>query len=219
MYRVAERFLSINGEGAHAGEIAAFIRFTGCNLNCAYCDTRWANLADAPHSNQDCRELCEWVESTGAVNVTLTGGEPLLQEGVGELIDALGSRGFRVEIETNGSVNLEEFAALHCRPVFTMDYKLPESGMECFMEPKNFGLLGIHDSVKFVVGSSSDLIRAKEIIDKYLSNSECHIFFSPVFGKIDPAEIVEFMTENRLVNVRLQLQLHKFIWDPDKRGV
>lgn len=219
MYEVAERFVSINGEGAHAGELAAFIRFKGCNLRCSYCDTQWANLPDTPFTRQSCEELCAWVQSTGVRNVTLTGGEPLLQTDIQSLTEALGAQGCRVEIETNGSVPLAPFVSPAHRPVFTMDYKLPSSGMERMMCTDNFRLLQAHDSVKFVVGSEEDLEKAKEIIARYLPDGGCHIFFSPVFGSLEPARIVEYMTENRLVGVRLQLQLHKFIWDPQKRGV
>ena len=100
-----------------------------------------------------------------------------------------------------------------------MDYKLPGSGMENYMNTANFALLNSHDSVKFVVGSEEDLNRAAEIIDRFKLIDRCHVYFSPVFGKIEPARIVEFMTERNLNGVRIQLQLHKFIWAPDKRGV
>ena len=218
-YEVVERFLSINGEGAHAGELAAFIRFKNCNLNCSYCDTSWANQPDAPFTLTDADALCEWVKDSGVRNVTLTGGEPLLQANVKELITKLIEQGNRVEIETNGSVDLRPFMDARSRPVFTMDYKLPSSGMEKAMCVENFALLNAHDSVKFVVGSPEDLERAYEIITAYLTNAPCHIFLSPVFGQIDPARMVEFMQEKWLTQVRLQLQLHKFIWDPEKRGV
>ena len=105
------------------------------------------------------------------------------------------------------------------RPVFTMDYKLPESGMEQAMDCGNFGYLNGDDTVKFVAGSQNDLTRALEVTEKYQLRERCHVYFSPVFGKIDPAEMVAFMKENQLNGVRLQLQLHKFIWDPEKRGV
>ena len=112
---VVEKFVSINGEGTHAGELAVFLRFRGCNLNCGFCDTKWANAADAPATEESAEELVEYVRQTGVQNVTLTGGEPLLQPHIGELITALGALGYRVEIETNGSVALEPFAALAFR--------------------------------------------------------------------------------------------------------
>ncbi len=217
MLEVVERFVSINGEGAHAGELAAFIRFKGCNLCCSYCDTSWANEPDAKASPTSVEELVRWVKSVNVRNVTLTGGEPLLQKDIEPLVAAL--KDCRVEIETNGSVPFSRLAEIEHRPVFTMDYKLPGSGMENHMNTANFALLNSHDSVKFVVGSEEDLNRAAEIIESYKLIGRCHIYFSPVFGKIEPARIVEFMTERNLNGVRIQLQLHKFIWSPEKRGV
>lgn len=152
-YAVAEKFVSINGEGKHAGELAVFLRFRGCNLACGFCDTKWANTAAAPAVRMTTDELVAYVRETGVRNVTLTGGEPLLQPGIDELITALGALGYRVEIETNGSVSLQPFASLSFRPCFTMDYKLPGSGMEQTMLPENFSLLRSRDAVKFVAGS------------------------------------------------------------------
>ena len=217
MLEVVERFVSINGEGAHAGELAAFIRFKGCNLCCSYCDTSWANEPDAKASPTSVEELVRWVKAVNVRNVTLTGGEPLLQKDIEPLVAAL--KDCRVEIETNGSVPFSRLAEIEHRPVFTMDYKLPGSGMENHMNTANFALLNSHDSVKFVVGSEEDLNRAAEIIDRFKLIDRCHVYFSPVFGKIEPARIVEFMTERNLNGVRIQLQLHKFIWSPEKRGV
>ena len=121
-----------------------------------------------------------------------------------------------VSIETNGSVPIAPFIEKH-RPVITMDYKLPSSKMERFMCLENLPLLQSYDTLKFVCGSRQDLYRAEQIIEEY--SPCCEIFFSPVFGRIEPAEIVEFMKERKLGNVRLQLQLHKLIWDPEMRGV
>lgn len=219
MFSVAEKFVSINGEGVRAGELAVFIRFAGCNLKCGYCDTKWANAVDAPAEKMETKDILDYILSTGVKNVTLTGGEPLLRQEMGELIDTLMSAGLRVEIETNGSIHLREFADRVYRPVFTMDYKLPSSGMEEYMCSDNFGCLEKHDTVKFVSGSIEDLERAVEVIESHHLTERCHVYISPVFGKIEPADIVEFMKEKKLNDVRLQLQLHKFIWDPDKKGV
>lgn len=218
-FQLAEHFISINGEAQNAGELAVFLRFTGCNLRCSYCDTAWANTPDAPAELYSTEQLCRIVADSGIRNVTLTGGEPLLQSGMPELIVSLGELGCRVEIETNGSIALDRFAALSPRPCFTMDYKLPDSGMEVHMCTENFGLLTVQDTVKFVSGSSSDLIRAEEIIRRFGLAERCQIYLSPVFGQIDPAEMVEFMKSHRMNGVRLQLQLHKYIWPPDARGV
>ena len=216
---VVEKFVSINGEGTDAGELAVFLRFRGCNLQCSFCDTKWANTADVPAEMMETEQLVEYVRSTGIQSVTLTGGEPLLQTGIENLITALGALGYRVEIETNGSVSLAPFAALGFRPCFTMDYKLPGSGMEAAMLSENFACLRERDTVKFVVGSQEDLERAMAVVRQYALTAKCHVFFSPVFGKIEPADIVEFLKKHTLVGVRLQLQLHKYIWDPQKRGV
>ncbi len=218
-FRLVEHFISINGEGQRAGELALFLRFAGCNLRCDWCDTMWANGKDAPHTKVNKSTLTAIAEDAiaqGVRDVTLTGGEPLLQEGMVELIDALSRLGLRVEIETNGSVPIAPFIEKH-RPVITMDYKLPSSKMERFMCLENLPLLQSYDTLKFVCGSRQDLYRAEQIIEEY--SPCCEIFFSPVFGRIEPAEIVEFMKERKLGNVRLQLQLHKLIWDPEMRGV
>ena len=219
MLPVVEKFISINGEGAHAGELAVFIRFRGCNLSCSYCDTCWANTENAPTEYATIGELAAWVAYTGVHNVTLTGGEPLLQKECGALAELLIKNGCRVEIETNGSISLERLASAEYRPIFTMDYKLPSSGMEDFMCIDNFRLLGCHDTVKFVSGSISDLEKAAELIESYRLTERCHVFISPVFGEIEPADIVDFMEEHKMNGVRLQLQLHKFIWEPTRMGV
>ncbi|MDE5563897.1 MAG: putative 7-carboxy-7-deazaguanine synthase QueE [Oscillospiraceae bacterium] len=219
VYPIAEYFTSINGEGQAAGELSVFIRFTGCNLHCSYCDTRWANEPGAASAQFTAEELCAIVRESGVRNVTLTGGEPLLQKDIAVLIEQLGTQGNRVEIETNGSVPLFSFAQLTHRPVFTMDYKLPSSGMESYMNTDNFALLCPADTVKFVAGSHEDLERARMLITAHRLTRQCHVYLSPVFRKIDPADMVEFMKIHRMNDVRLQLQLHKYIWQPDARGV
>lgn len=219
MFPVVEKFVSINGEGTRAGELAAFIRFKGCNLCCSYCDTKWANKENAPAEYFTAQELCSWALSTGVKNVTLTGGEPLLQKNIKELTDLLYDNGLSTEIETNGSISVKELAESNKRPIFTLDYKLPSSGMEEKNCMDNYLLLDSRDTVKFVSGSYDDLERAVSIIEKYSLTDKCYVYISPVFGMIDPAGIVEFMKEKRLAGVRFQLQLHKFIWEPEKRGV
>ena len=220
IYKVVEHFISINGEGCRAGQLALFIRMKGCNLNCAYCDTKWANEADAPAADMTLDEIVDLVRNAGVENVTLTGGEPLLREGMPELLERLaGIPGISIEIETNGSADLAQYADIAENILFTMDYKLACSGMEERMYLPNFDVLREKDTVKFVVGSREDLMRAKEIIGQYGLMGRVHIYLSPVFGSIDPKEMVDFMTEHRLNKVNLQLQLHKFIWDPNERGV
>lgn len=217
-YKLAEHFVSINGEGQCAGELALFLRFAGCNLRCDWCDTAWACGKDAPHEAvtlPDLARIAEDAAADGVRNVTLTGGEPLLQENIRAVMEQLCGMGLRVEVETNGAVPLEPF--IGCGAVFTMDYKLPSSNMERFMHTENFALLHPQDTVKFVCGSREDVFRAKEIAAQY--QPECPLYLSPVFGRIGPAEIVEIMKNEFMGNFRLQLQLHKFIWDPMARGV
>ncbi len=216
--KVVEKFVSINGEGVRAGEAAVFIRFKGCNLACSFCDTKWANEKDCPYTEMSPEEITAYVKDTGITNVTLTGGEPLLQGDIKNLITKLLDAGHRVEIETNGSVDIKPFTE-GSRPVFTLDYKLPGSGCEKEMLFTNFDLLESCDTVKFVSGSPEDLLRAKEVIDSYDLTHRCHVYISPVFGSIEPVEIVDFLIRNKLNDVRLQLQMHKVIWDPEKRGV
>lgn len=219
-FKVAEIFTSINGEGTKAGQTAVFVRFTGCNLNCSYCDTKWANEPNAEYKLMTDREILSRIKETGIKNVTLTGGEPLLRKGIHELLEEIAKDGFlQAEIETNGSIDLKPFCDIENRPSFTMDYKLPSSGMEKHMCLENFDILEKKDTVKFVSGSIEDLKKALEIIRKYDLSRRCHVYISPVFGSIEPAKIVDFMVENKLNDVNLQLQLHKFIWDPNMRGV
>ena len=218
-FPVVETFVSINGESIRAGEAAVFIRFRGCNLNCTYCDTRWANTADAPAKQRDVEELAAYADGTGITNVTLTGGEPLLQKGIEHLVERLIDSGHVVEIETNGSVSIAALAGQPKRPCFTLDYKLPDSGMESHMLVDNYRYLCQEDAVKFVAGSRQDLEKAAEIIETYRLCDKCRVYLSPVFGRIDPSDIVAFLLERRMNRVKLQLQLHKCIWDPDKRGV
>lgn len=201
-YEVVEKFVSINGEGTKAGQLAVFIRFKGCNLNCKYCDTKWANEQGTPSQPMTEKEILDYVLSTGVKNVTLTGGEPLLREGIENVITVLAENNLNIEIETNGSVYLDKIRKLHKENVtFTMDYKLSCSGMEAAMNLDNFDILNSNDTVKFVAGCREDLIKAKQIIEKYNLYGKCNLYISPVFGMIEPEEIVNFMKENVMNDV------------------
>ena len=197
-YPVVEQFVSINGEGTKAGELAVFIRFKGCNLNCSYCDTQWANRQGTPAVEKTAAELVSDVCRTGIDNVTMTGGEPLLRAQVKHL--------------TQERQSMERLS-------MTMDYKLAGSGMETFMRLQNFSELQPQDTVKFVAGSIEDLEKTRQIIQEYGLTQKCHVYISPVFGAIEPADIVEYMKAHQMNGVRMQLQMHKFIWAPDERGV
>ena len=218
-FKVVEIFESINGEGMRAGELAVFVRMKGCNLSCNYCDTMWANEADCEFEEMTADRIVERVKKSGIKNVTLTGGEPLLQKDADKLLKLFSDeKDIRVEIETNGSVNLSPFLKYE-NTSFTMDYKLPESDMEKYMDLENFKVLRKKDTLKFVASSVNDLKKAKDIIEKYDLIDRVNIIFSPVFGKIELTDIVDFLKDNKLNDVRMQLQMHKFIWAPDERGV
>lgn len=219
-FKVVEKFISVNGEGPLSGQLVVFIRFAGCNLDCSYCDTTWANSEDVCYDFMTSEDIYKYIKSTDIKNVTLTGGEPLLQEGIIELLELLSEdKSLHVEIETNGSVSLDRFSNIENPPSFTMDYKLPSSNMEDKMNLDNFKYLSDNDTVKFVSGSLVDLQKAKYIIDKHELSDRTKVYISPVFGQIDLEHIVEFMKDNKMNGVNLQMQLHKIIWDPNKRGV
>jgi len=218
-YNVIEKFLSIDGEGPTAGEIATFIRFGGCNLGCRWCDTAYSIPQDVKGESLSKEEIYDFIKGNGARNVTLTGGEPLIQEGIQELIEFLSKDPeLIIHIETNGSVPIYNFESLS-NVSFIVDYKLPSSGMEGKMDMKNFEEISSKDVCKFVIGSTEDLKKAKEVTDKYGLTGKCLVYFSPITTSIDPEEVVEFMKKNKMNNIRLQIQLHKIIWSPETRGV
>ena len=220
VFHVVEKFVSINGEGQHAGELAVFIRLRGCNLKCSYCDTRWACTEDAKAEEMTEVEIVSYVISTGVKRVTLTGGEPLLADNAIDLLEAFAAhKDIIIEIETNGSVDIHPFAEIDNPPAFTLDYKLKGSGMEDRMLTDNFKYLKSKDTVKFVCSDVSELDRVCEIVDKYRISDKCTALISPVFGRIEPADMVDYLITHKRNDIRLQLQLHKFIWDPNKRGV
>ncbi|MBU3131841.1 putative 7-carboxy-7-deazaguanine synthase QueE [Clostridium gasigenes] len=219
-FKVVEKFVSINGEGRLCGQLAIFIRFAGCNLNCSYCDTTWANEKNVSYDLMSSMDIYEYIKSTKVKNITLTGGEPLLQNGILELLEFLSKdTELSVEIETNGSVLINKFCNIKNPPSFTMDYKLPSSNMEDKMDLANFEYLTKNDTVKFVCGSLDDLSKSKYIIDKYNLIDKASVYISPVFGKINISDMVDFMKDNNMNNVNLQIQIHKIIWDKNKRGV
>ena len=218
--KVVEKFVSINGEGSKAGQLAVFIRFAGCNLDCVYCDTKWANEKDVSYSEMSKEEIYEYIKSTGVRNITVTGGEPLLQDGIYEFLEYLSlDKELSVEIETNGSVDISLFKKIDNTPSFTMDYKLDYSKMENKMFLDNLKKLDKRDVIKFVSGSQKDLEILKNIVEKYNLIERTKVYVSPVFGAIEPSVIVDWMIDNNLNGMNLQIQMHKIIWDPEKKGV
>ena len=215
--RVVEKFVSINGEGLRSGELAVFIRFANSNLRCSYCDTKYSFI-NPIYTEESIDEIVEYVKSTGVKNVTLTGGEPLIQNEIKELMIELSNIGNRIEIETNGSINIAPYLNIP-NVTFTLDYKLKGSGMEKYMDLTNYDLLRKNDVIKFVVSDYDDLEKTKEIIKKYDLINKANCLISPVWGRIEFEEIVNFLKDNKLNDVKMQLQIHKIIWDKDKRGV
>lgn len=215
--RVVEKFVSINGEGLRSGELAVFIRFANCNLRCSYCDTKYSFI-NPIYTEESIDELVKYVKSTGVKNVTLTGGEPLIQNEIKELMIELSNIGNRIEIETNGSINIAPYLNIP-NVTFTLDYKLKGSDMEMYMDLTNYDLLRKNDVIKFVVSDYDDLEKTKEIIKKYDLINKANCLISPVWGRIEFKEIVNFLKDNKLNDVKMQLQIHKIIWDKDKRGV
>ena len=207
--RVVEKFVSINGEGLRSGELAVFIRFANCNLRCSYCDTKYSFI-NPIYTEESIDEIVK--------NVTLTGGEPLIQNEIKELMIELSNIGNRIEIETNGSINIAPYLNIP-NVTFTLDYKLKGSGMEKYMDLTNYDLLRKNDVIKFVVSDYDDLEKTKEIIKKYDLINKANCLISPVWGRIEFEEIVNFLKDNKLNDVKMQLQIHKIIWDKDKRGV
>ena len=220
-FRVSEIFTSINGEAMRAGETAVFVRFTGCNLRCNYCDSMYAVEENAEFRLMKDREIVDYILKSGIRNVTLTGGEPLLQPGIEALIRLLLEKEeLRVEIETNGAVDIKPFKGVsEERLSFTVDYKCPGSGMEQAMLGSNFEAVDKRDCVKFVVSDEADLNRAAEIIEKYKLTEKTAVYISAVFGRIEHTKIVDYMISHGMNDVKLQLQMHKYIWSPDRRGV
>ena len=233
LFPVAEKFVSVNGEGLAAGRPAAFIRFAGCNMWCTYCDTRWANHPLVEVEGWSVPDLVAWVAETGVSCVTLTGGEPLLQPYLPDLVQTLlavdDPRPLRVEIETNGSRDLSPMAHLREACVeaglpgslhFTVDWKTPTAGeaVSAAMRRENYDLLDTRDAVKFVVGTENDLAFMECCADEAGLWDRCAVLVSPVWGAIEPAEIAAYLIDHGLDRARLQLQLHTIIW-PDARGL
>lgn len=212
---VVELFSSIEGEGSRQGFPCSFLRLYDCNIRCSYCDTTYS-YDGAPHESMTLEEVAHALRQMGHPYITITGGEPLLQApAVVALIKMLSAEGsYEFNIETNGTL----LPPLITDNVFyTYDYKCPSSLVEDMMNLDVFQHMTSRDVLKFVVGSIDDLYTMKDIIATY--HPIASVFVSPVFGAIEPKTIVEFLLEHKLDDVRVQLQIHKFIWDPSATGV
>lgn len=215
---VNEIFGSIDGEGIRTGELATFIRLAGCNLRCSYCDTEYAlNIKNGTEMSID--EILEKVKEIGYKNITLTGGEPLIHKNVEKLIDRLINEDYIVNIETNGAVDIDKYTTKNL--ILTMDFKTKSSGMIKYMNLQNITKLRSNDVLKFVC-SRDDFNDIKKILKEY--DIKSYIYLSPIFEEIEPSELVDFLKELHkegvnISKIRVQVQLHKIIWDPMERGV
>lgn len=226
--KVCEIFRSIEGEGIRAGYPAMFVRLFGCNLNCSYCDSTYACKPNEGHkSYQDwsLNTIMEMVRAGQVHRVTITGGEPLIHEDTLELVQCLLDNDYEVNIETNGSIDISPYLDLNNsddKLIITMDWKSLSSNMSDRMLASNLSLLRTNDVIKFVVSSDRDLDQMYRVLSDNELN--CNVFVSPVFDEIEPKTIVDYILSEcdrspYFDNVRIQLQLHKLIWDPNTRGV
>lgn len=211
--KINEIFHSIQGESTKAGLPCVFVRLTYCNIRCVYCDTEYAFYEGSDRSIDD---IIAEVRSYKCNLVEITGGEPLVQENVHILMKELCDLGFEVLIETGGSLPIEN---IDSRVKVIMDLKTPYSKMEKKNRYENIQYLKPNDEVKFVIGSREDYEWVKEMISKYdLVNKAEQVLLSPVFDKVENIQLAEWILQDKL-DVRFQLQMHKYIWHPEARGV
>jgi 7-carboxy-7-deazaguanine synthase len=210
--RVNEIFYSIQGESTYAGRPCVFVRLTGCNLRCRWCDTTYAFREGERRSVE---QVLEQVRAYKYPLVEITGGEPLLQEEVYPLMGRLLLEGYEVLIETGGSLSVDR---LDPRVVKILDLKAPGSEMDPCNNFNNLRYLDRKDQIKFVVADRRDYEWAKHVMVEHTLAEKAQVLFSPVFGELRPGELAEWILADRL-DARLQIQLHKYLWAPDRRGV
>lgn len=208
-----EIFRSVQGETSYTGLPTTFIRLAACNLRCTWCDTTYSFGRGEPW---EIETILEKTRELGCKYVCITGGEPLLQKGVHTLINKLCDEGYKLSIETGGSLSIHE---VHKDVKVILDIKCPGSGMSDKNHWDNIPLLKKSDEVKFVLLDRADYEWARNTCQKHqLFNTVTEVLLSPVHGKLDSKELIQWMLEDKL-DVRLNLQLHKFIWDPETKGV
>jgi 7-carboxy-7-deazaguanine synthase len=212
LIKINEIFFSIQGESSKAGLPCVFVRLTYCNLRCSYCDTEYAFYEG---SDMTIESIIEKVREYGCNLVEITGGEPLVQKESLELMTRMCDEGFEVMLETGGSLPVKD---IDKRVKIILDLKCPSSKMmkkNCF---ENIEFIKPIDEVKFVIGTREDYDWAKDIITEYKLTDRCEILFSVIFGELEPVTLVNWILEDKL-KIRYQLQMHKFIWHPEKKGV
>jgi 7-carboxy-7-deazaguanine synthase len=209
---VNEIFHSIQGESSFAGRPCVFVRLSACNLRCTWCDTAYAFTGGRPMSITG---ILSAVAAFQCDLVEVTGGEPLLQRGCHDLLIALCGAGYEVLLETGGSLPIGDVDGRVHRIV---DVKCPGSGMADRNCWSNLDLLTHRDEAKFVIADRNDFTWASEIESRYRLSARTHVLYSPVFGVLSPTDLAGWMLETG-VKGRLQIQLHKYLWDPQRRGV
>jgi len=210
--RINEIFHSVQGESRNAGRPCVFVRLTACNLRCTWCDTAHAFEEGEDMSLAD---IIDRVERFGTAYVLITGGEPLLQPRVHDLMAGLLERGYEIGIETGGSLDI---ASIDRRVTIIMDVKCPGSGMHGHNLWSNLERLKATDEVKFVLADRLDYEWARDIIARYHLTERCGVLLSPVHDGLSPRSLAEWMLGDALA-ARLQIQLHKYLWPPGTRGV
>ena len=211
MIKVNEIFYSIQGESSWAGWPCVFVRLTGCNLRCKWCDTTYA-YEDGEEMTLE--HILQEVKKYSCSLVEITGGEPLLQKETPELVDRLADAGKTVLIETNGSQDISRLNTANC--IRIIDLKTPGSGCDEQMHLENFAHLSCRDEIKFVIYDYQDYLWAKDMIKKFKLTSRNTVLFSPVADNCNPGKLAEWILKDRLP-VRFQLQMHKVLWN-DERG-
>lgn len=210
---VKELYLSLQGESSHQGLLCAFVRLTGCHLRCTYCDSEFAFRGGTRLPNA---EVLRQVLAMNTPRVELTGGEPLLQPGVYPLMESMLAAGLTVLLETSGAIDVREVPdAVHA----IVDMKTPSSGEVDRNDYKNFESMDARDEVKFVIGSRADYQWSVQLMQEHrFAARPFGVLFSTVFGKLEPRQLAEWIIDDRLP-VRFQLQQHKYLWEPNARGV
>lgn len=212
LIKINEIYKSVQGESSKAGLPCIFVRLTYCNLRCTYCDSEYA-FYDG--KEMDIGEILEEVKKLDCNLVEITGGEPLFQNDCLGLMTLLCDEGFEVMLETGGSLPIEQ---IDKRVTIIMDLKCPSSGMTKKNLYNNIDHLKKTDEVKFVIGNREDYEWTKEKIQNYKLDEKCLVLVSAVFNEVHPKTLVEWILEDKL-NVRFQLQMHKYVWDPKTKGV
>jgi 7-carboxy-7-deazaguanine synthase len=210
--KVCEIFTSIQGESSYAGRPCTFVRLMGCNLRCSYCDTTFAYDEGIELSEED---ILTKIGRTGIGLVEITGGEPLVQREVYPFMKRLIEEGYEVLIETNGSLSIKE---IDRRAVVILDIKTPGSGMSERMDYSNLDEIKKDDEVKFVITDRDDYEWTKDIIERFSLTNKSGLLLSPAFGILAPEDLARWMIEDRL-RARLNIQLQKYIFGPEKRRV